>query len=150
MRRARAAAGTRLIVELFRAPDTCYMGLRVRDQPEGFLLIAPVRNGDVGDITTHGQGCGEGFATYLVPDWVFQSACDDHDLCYLFHGSPRSGARRTRAGCDRDMVHASERSCRTAYHGRLRSPIHGSCWLTSQIYWMGVRTLGSFGWSNDE
>lgn len=144
------AAGRALEREYFRNREHCYLGLHAWGMRTGYLLVAPVdSHNHVGAWQASGHGCGEGPLRTLIPDWVFTTACDDHDLCYLFHHDPRTGKMQDRRDCDSHMLSRSQQACTSEYDSLIISPIRWICNTTASTYWLAVRALGARAWNDD-
>ncbi len=146
--RAMRAAGRPLRIEFFRTSSTCFLGMRAAGMNVGFLLQAPLhQHNKTGPWRTTGAGCGEGAVRTIVPDWVFTAACNEHDLCYLFHHDPATGTIQRRRGCDQSLLHDSVHACDYNYPQRTQSPLRWTCRALASTYWSWVRATGFVAWS---
>jgi Prokaryotic phospholipase A2 len=80
-----------------------------------------------------------------VPDFVFHSACDQHDWCYDSPEIPNSEVGRLT--CDDrflgDMYQACSSEFPTVWYKPWTYVQRGFCDATAQVYYQGVRTFGA-------
>jgi hypothetical protein len=93
------------------------------------------------------NGCGAQGGV-PVPDRVYTSACNAHDLCY---STLSSYSAKTRADCDSAMLSAMKSACQDAYPGTGTLGYNWlqrhECYKQADVYYEAVRRFGGDAWS---
>lgn len=86
----------------------------------------------------------------LVPDsgrtFDFNEACITHDQCYLER--PYGDSAAARKQCDVEFYWDMVDSCRDDWPKRSQWVKRSACYGVAGVYYLGVRALGGFGWTD--
>jgi hypothetical protein len=89
------------------------------------------------------NGCGGQSDTIpdLVPDLIFESACNKHDKCYVYEWSGKD-----KVTCDNNFYWDMHKSCLTNALGLVAGE---KCFLAASTYYDAVNLLGRFFYVGD-